>query len=233
MRRSIFQLTRFVSLAALMASLGACQGSAGDAKSGIAPPSAQEAAPSKDQPEAEPSPDAAAPPPSDKRDEADANTVRGPDRPDGGATRTATVRQTGEDLDEKKREAKLGEKPIDQDNRQLGRGRRGGFDDDLAQIPEFAELQRLEAKLEATGVALPPLDALAEGLPATPLATAVGSNTCTEICDLQSAICRLEGRICKMASDKGDDARYENACQRAKSDCAVARNACTQCSAEQ
>jgi hypothetical protein len=54
---------------------------------------------------------------------------------------------------------------------------------------------------------------------------------CENVCELTSAICSLELRICDMASRNPADERYGAACARARLDCSVATDACNECSA--
>ncbi len=52
---------------------------------------------------------------------------------------------------------------------------------------------------------------------------------CERICDLAEATCTLSDRICELAAEHVDDVRYENACERATSQCEAASEACSMC----
>lgn len=52
---------------------------------------------------------------------------------------------------------------------------------------------------------------------------------CEMICDLAAATCDLEAKICALASEHPEDARYQNACERANRDCDLAQEACLEC----
>ncbi len=53
---------------------------------------------------------------------------------------------------------------------------------------------------------------------------------CRQVCEIRAAICQLETNICSLAGRHPGEARYENACARASTDCAVASRACDDCS---
>jgi hypothetical protein len=52
---------------------------------------------------------------------------------------------------------------------------------------------------------------------------------CERICDLAGSTCDLRLRICDLAQVHEGDLRYENACERATTQCEAARAACTRC----
>jgi hypothetical protein len=52
---------------------------------------------------------------------------------------------------------------------------------------------------------------------------------CEMICDLAAATCDLEAKICALASEHPEDARYQDACERANRDCDIAQEACLEC----
>lgn len=52
---------------------------------------------------------------------------------------------------------------------------------------------------------------------------------CERICDLAETTCDLRLRICDLAQVHEGDLRYENACERATTQCEAARSACTRC----
>jgi len=52
---------------------------------------------------------------------------------------------------------------------------------------------------------------------------------CERICDLAEATCTLADRICGLADEHVDDVRYEDACDRAGSQCEAASEACSAC----
>ncbi|MBV1861771.1 MAG: hypothetical protein KUG77_25350 [Nannocystaceae bacterium] len=52
---------------------------------------------------------------------------------------------------------------------------------------------------------------------------------CERICDLAEATCTLADRICELADEHVDDVRYEDACDRAGTQCEAASDACSAC----
>lgn len=52
---------------------------------------------------------------------------------------------------------------------------------------------------------------------------------CERICDLGEATCELAEQICALADRHVDEVRYEDACERAATQCRVASAACTNC----
>lgn len=52
---------------------------------------------------------------------------------------------------------------------------------------------------------------------------------CAPVCNLSEAICELEGRICSMSSEHGEDPTYTAACERASEDCELAADECSAC----
>jgi len=54
---------------------------------------------------------------------------------------------------------------------------------------------------------------------------------CEDLCGLNVAICELEGSICSLAQDHGDDPTYADACERASEDCEISAEACDRCDA--
>jgi hypothetical protein len=52
---------------------------------------------------------------------------------------------------------------------------------------------------------------------------------CTTVCELSSAICGLQDRICELAPRHPGEPRYQAACQRAARDCEASQEACHAC----
>jgi hypothetical protein len=52
---------------------------------------------------------------------------------------------------------------------------------------------------------------------------------CSNVCDLSQAICELEGQICSLSENHGDDPIYTDACRRAGDDCDTADAECDRC----
>lgn len=75
-----------------------------------------------------------------------------------------------------------------------------------------------------------PADANAEYEPPTETEAAAAGGRCQTICDLSSATCELEGKICDLAARHPDDPRYGELCRRADDDCRIAAEACQRCS---
>jgi hypothetical protein len=53
---------------------------------------------------------------------------------------------------------------------------------------------------------------------------------CELVCNLTESTCDLEALICELARRHDEDPRYDQACERAETDCAVAQEACLGCS---
>jgi hypothetical protein len=54
---------------------------------------------------------------------------------------------------------------------------------------------------------------------------------CERVCELADTTCGLHERVCSLAEDHPDDARYEAACRRAEDQCDAARRHCESCAA--
>ena len=109
---------------------------------------------------------------------------------------------------------------------------------DAAAAPESieeleAELGRYEGELRTLAPGKAKDDAKTEPTQAGPAdgggATAAADADDEQrprVCERAEAICGLEDRICGLASEHDDDARYAAACERASRDCATATEAC-------
>ncbi len=97
-----------------------------------------------------------------------------------------------------------------------------------ANDPLAVELLRLEGRMREAGLR-PPADAALSKDDANRFAAARAQTSCDTLCDLREAICGLETKICTLAEGK-DEAKYDNACVRARGDCRVATQACESCS---
>jgi hypothetical protein len=95
----------------------------------------------------------------------------------------------------------------------------------------LAELDRLERRLDASGIAI---TRQADGaIAASDLdrnaSLRLSETACTEVCTVTESICTLSTRICDLAEGHQGDDRYARACTRAKTDCSVGTAACDAC----
>jgi len=98
-------------------------------------------------------------------------------------------------------------------------------------VEQYArDLDAFESQLRAEGLELAGERAIAEPTPETATeATASGKTRCTRICDLATAICELEDRVCGLAQVHAGQIRYAEVCARARADCELATDACQEC----
>ena len=101
-------------------------------------------------------------------------------------------------------------------------------------LSEIGITARAPARVEAVEVEVADSDAAGQVMSAESKVDTSGFNgDCKTLCDLSSTTCELEARICVLAARHDGDARYENACSRAGSDCALAEGiADTECECE-
>ncbi|WAS93800.1 hypothetical protein [Nannocystis punicea] len=52
---------------------------------------------------------------------------------------------------------------------------------------------------------------------------------CESVCDITTSICQLRDHICDLAPRHADEPRYQQACERASTDCEFATEACHAC----
>lgn len=54
-------------------------------------------------------------------------------------------------------------------------------------------------------------------------------NRCSDVCEIQAAICQLQDQICGLVPRHEGEPRYQRACERASADCTYATEACHAC----
>lgn len=119
--------------------------------------------------------------------------------------------------------------------------------DAVASLEEMtAELDRFETELRAQGVRLKTYRKDSKGkehprrttttptsrTPTTGPKKAEGArdeDPCARICTIATTVCGLRDRICALAEEHTDEARYAAACKRARNDCTRATEACDDC----
>ena len=87
-------------------------------------------------------------------------------------------------------------------------------------------------KKKSTSTSKRPSSKPVESAPASDPAGGAGATTsaCSVVCDLATTTCDLEQKICALAERHQDEPRYGQVCERAQSDCRVAKSACSRCS---
>ena len=98
-----------------------------------------------------------------------------------------------------------------------------------------AELLRLEDELRAAGVRIPRRTAAGKAQARTlsddrgDRGTTVIEIDCDRVCSVTESICRLKTKICDLASRNPGEDRFQTACERAREDCRLGRDACRTC----
>lgn len=109
-----------------------------------------------------------------------------------------------------------------------GAGMAEGQDDGLAE--EDDDIEALGAKLDEYATELSTLDERSyAATPAGDDASAVSSDRCTRVCELKAAVCSLEERVCGLAEEHEGEPRYAEVCERARTQCEMATEACSNC----
>lgn len=95
-----------------------------------------------------------------------------------------------------------------------------------------AELEK-KADVDATEAQSGPMPATAPTQATTQAAEPpmrdAPQDRCTTVCELSTAICGLQDRICELAPRHPGEPRYQAACQRAARDCEASQEACHAC----